>query len=115
LPPDPLKAAARFETRGGLGDWVRALAALAPRIALVLPARREAELRELLACHGRPPRRLCRLRTARGRDLVLVEGEEGAAEPLLEELQLQLPGGEHHPRVRRWYQWLGAPLRPGAG
>ncbi len=96
LPPDPLRAAARHELNGGLSEIVAGMARAAPRVALVLPARREAEAVRALASVDRP---LCR-RVRVEQKLVLLEGRVGGV--LLEDEQVRLreEGG--------WSDWARA-------
>lgn len=109
VPAEPTRAHGRHELAGGLSELIPALARVAPRVALVLPAGRAREAVELLARAGRPLARRCRLEPA----LVLLEGRSPALPapdgPLEEVLQLRR-GGAFHPRVRRLYERAGVDL-----
>jgi tRNA1Val (adenine37-N6)-methyltransferase len=86
--PDAWKAAARTESGATLADFVRAGLAAAPRLCLVLPVDREAEVLALA-----PARR----RVHVGAKRALLELAEGAITPSATEL------GEDDAEVRGWY------------
>lgn len=94
--PDPLKAAARSELNGALAELIGALSRAGARVALVLPARREAEAVTALAAHDRPLTRRVRV----DRSLVLLEGRAGGA--LLQDERVALREGAG------WSAWARA-------
>lgn len=106
LPEDPLKAAARHELNGDLGAIIDGMARAAERVALVLPARREAEAVARLAGAGRPLTRRVRVEQSR----VLLEGRAGGA--LVHDEQITVfADGRWTPRARQMYASLGVSLR----
>lgn len=111
-PGNSLKAHARHELAGTLSELVAAAAGMAPRICLVLPAKRSTEAARILARHGRPLSRRLLLEPK----LVLLEGREGAVEGdhIEEIVPLRDRRGAHHRRVHRLYGRLGIPLDQGA-
>jgi hypothetical protein len=105
MSPDPQRAAATHELAGTLGELVAAMCALGDRVALVLPAHREAEARDALARAGRAPRRLLRL----GGALSLVEGGRAPSTLHVEEAPIR-DSGSFSVRVRALYARTGARL-----
>lgn len=105
--PDPWKAAARTELNGTLAELVAAGSRVAGRLCLVLRADRADEALRHLVAAGLAPRRRCDI----DRSLVLLEGrlEPGALEH--ERIAMRGPDGTWSPRVRHWYESLGARLR----
>lgn|GEM_PF-3550037 len=105
LPADPMRAAARHALSGDLDELLPAMARLAPRVAVVLPLRREHEARALLSRVDRPIAHCLRLEPR----LVLLEGRQGATTEHLQSCPLR-QGTDHHPRIRALYAAAGAPL-----
>jgi tRNA1Val (adenine37-N6)-methyltransferase len=106
LPADPLRAHARHELSGSLGELIAAMSRLSERVALVLPAWRGDEAAALLSASGRPLVRRCDL----DQRLVLLEGRASGGPLQREQVVLWQEGGGHGPRVRAWYARLGARL-----
>jgi tRNA1Val (adenine37-N6)-methyltransferase len=106
--PDPVRAHARHALAGDLDELVPAMARLAPRVALVLPAARGGEAARLLEACGRPVRR----RLVLGDRLVLLEG--GGEGPRSDEAApLYSPGEGFSARVHTLYTHAGVALAKG--
>lgn len=107
--PDPLRAHARHALAGDLDELVPAMARLAPRVALVLPATREAEACQRLRDAGRPSQRILRL----GDRLLLLDARcEGASET--RSAPLYDPASGFSERVHALYRRAGVALAKGA-
>lgn len=106
--PDPVRAHARHALAGDLDELIGAMARLAPRVALVLPAGRAAEARRLLQEADRPVRRALLL----GDRLALLDGG-GEGEAGTERAPLYLPDSGFSARVHALYRRAGVALAKG--
>jgi len=107
--PDPLRAHARHALAGDLDALVPAMARLAPRVAVVLPAARQEEASVLLRGAGRPAQRILRL----GDRLALIDARcEGASETSAAPLFDPVRGFSE--RVHALYRRAGIALAKGA-
>jgi tRNA1(Val) A37 N6-methylase TrmN6 len=105
--PDPLKAAAHLELNGSLMELVGAGARVARRLCLVVRAWRHDEALRALEAAGLRPTRICRLDDA----LTLAEGRRRPwSASLVEERVPMRIDGSWSPRVRAWYERIGARL-----
>ena len=104
--PDPLRAAARHELKGGLAELIAACARMGPRVCLSVPSSRADEATDVLATTGRPLAR--RLILQEG--LTLLEGCEGGVVPQTESGSLRAEGG-HGPLAARLFMNVEAHLR----
>ena len=103
--PDPWKAAARTELNGTLAELMTAAATQARRVCLVFGADRSDDAIEALGIAGL---HLCR-RCDVDASLVLLEGRPRARELEWERVSMR-QGDGWSPRVRGWYERLGARL-----
>ncbi len=104
--PDPWKAAARTELNGTLRELLLAGARQAGRLCLVLRQDRADEAVEALRLAGFHPRRRCDIDDS----LVLLEGGAEPGTFRLERVAMRGPDGAWTPRVRAWYERVGARL-----
>ena len=107
---DPVRAHARHALAGDLDTLIPAMARLAPRVCLVLPASRAAEAATLLALAGR----LVRRRLVLGGRLALLDGAgDGslhAPPPADEAAPLYADDTGFSPRARALYRRAGVAL-----
>ncbi|MBI5499209.1 MAG: methyltransferase [Deltaproteobacteria bacterium] len=107
--PDPLRAAARYELRGGLPEFAAAAAALlrpGATFALIVPGHRHAFARQVLEVAGFAPRRERLHRTHDGARPVTicveaVRGGSGGA-PEREDVVLHAPGRRYSDALERF-------------
>jgi tRNA1Val (adenine37-N6)-methyltransferase len=106
--PDPLRAAARHEVRGGLDVFAAAARRLLRpdgRFALIYPWRRREHALETLARHDLHPlreRRHLRLPGARPGVVCLECGAAAGTPPAVETLVVHDPAGGYAPTIRRF-------------
>jgi len=103
--PDPWKAAARFELNGDLVQLVAAAARLTRRLCLVIRADRADQALRAVELAGLHPSRSCLLDDA----LFLLEGRRELCSHVREQACMRRRGA-WSPRVRGWYESLGARL-----